>query len=377
MKGAAPRLAVVLWNGNLGGAETVSVAVAEALQRLGGQVTVVFTQGPWPLAKRLQASGIAYTCLGLRRGRDVLRHPRLYAAAVAAAGADGALLLECGYMGAMLRAGGYRGSIVAVEHGSLLGIERFTKAKRLLWRLDRRSGARTIDAEVAVSDFMLECLRQHPHAPRICRIHNGIDPHVYTPAAAPGCEEQRETVVGFAGRLIAGKGADRLIAAVAQAQERAPLKLLIAGGGAERERLERLARELKADAQVSFCGAVDDMPAFWRRCDIAAIPSDTFVESFSMTTLEAMASGRACVATRNGAIPELIVDGVTGVLVAPGDVGELARALVTYAEQPQTRARHGQAARARAVESFHVDRSAAAYLDLFEELAVSRRPARS
>ena len=110
------------------------------------------------------------------------------------------------------------------------------------------------------------------------------------------------------------------------------------------------------------------MVAFWQGCDIAAIPSQA-QESFSMVTLEAMSCGKAIVASRAGAIPELVLDGQTGTLVAPGDAAALAHALVRYAEQPRLRGAHGLAARARAVERFHIEDCARAYLELFDELA--------
>jgi len=368
----ASNLAVVLWNGNLGGAETLSIALAERMNRLGANVTIVFVQEPWPLASRLASSEVQSTSLGLAHGRDVMRHPRRYAAGVATAGTDGALLLECGFMGAALRAGGYRGPIVAVEHGALLGLERFSKLRRLFWRIDRLSGAWADDAEVAVSDFMLRKLCRHSHARRIQRIYNGIDPDTYIPVAEPTAHHGDDVVVGFAGRLIPGKGADNLIRAVAQANEQFPIKLLIAGDGPEHIELTSLAHILGADSKIHFCGTINDMPSFWRQCDIVAIPSDTFIESFSMVTLEAMTCGRPSVASRNGAIPELIVDGVTGTLVDPGDIAALTRALVDYAEQPALRRSHGAAARTRASECFHIDVCAQAYLDLFVELATNR-----
>ncbi len=288
-------------------------------------------------------------------------------------GADGALLLDCGIMGGALRAGGYRAPIVAVEHGELLGLAQRSVLRRLLWRIGRPSGAWADDAEVAVSDYMLDRMRRHSHARRIQRIYNGVDPDTYRPLDDAGGSPAADVVVGFAGRLISGKGADHLIRAVARAREQTSIRLLIAGDGPERPRLQALARALELGAGVEFLGIVDDAAAFWRSCDIAAVPSDAFIESFSMTTLEAMACGAAIVASRNGAIPELMVDGVTGTLVAPGDVAALAQALVAYAEQPELRDLHGAAARARAIDRFQMEDCARAYLDLFGELAAAHR----
>lgn len=361
----------MLWNGGVGGAETLSISLAERLRRLGADVTVAFIEQPWPLAERLEGADIPYTSLGLEHGRSILRCPRRYAAFVAASGRNGALLIERGFMGAALRVGGYRRPIVAVEHGALIGLQRFSKTRQLLWRFDYASGAWANDIEVAVSDFMLGEMRRHLHARRTQRIYNGIDPDLFAPAAEPS-DHPQGILVGFAGRLIAGKGADCLIRAVARAAEQVPMRLLIAGDGSDRVHLEALTQSLEVESRVQFLGTIDDPQAFWHRCDVAAIPSATFIESFSMVTLETMMCGKAIVASRNGAIPELMVDAVTGTLVPPGDVEFLAQALIRYAQQPDLRHKHGVAARERAVERFHIDACAQAYLELFDELSATQ-----
>jgi glycosyltransferase involved in cell wall biosynthesis len=371
--GRGLRLALVLWDGDIGGAEILNATLAESLRRLGADVTILFIGTPWPLAERLACAGIPYYSLGFGRGRSVLRHPRRYAAEIARVGPDGALLVERGFMGTALRAGGYRSPIVAVEHGGfLLKQQHLARPQQLLRQISRASGARTADAEVAVSDFVLERMRQHAHARRILRIYNGIDPDKHVPIAEmPTDRGPHFVVVGFVGRLVTGKGADCLIQAVAQTTGQIPVKLLIAGDGPERSRLVSLAHESGANSRVEFLGIVDDLPSFWQQCDIAALPSDA-LESFSMATLEAMACGKPVVATHTGAIPELVVDGVTGALIPPGDVHALARALVVYVEQPELRRAHGTAARARAIERFHINSCARAYVNLFNELAICR-----
>lgn len=364
-----PRLALVLWNGNVGGAEILNANLAVHMRRLGATVTVVFVGNSQPLAERLLRSDIPYRSLNLSRGREVLRHPRLYAKEVTRCGSDGALVLERGFMGAALRVGGYRGAIVAVEHGMLLLEQQgLTKSRRLLRRGSRLGGAWATNAEVAVSDFMLDRMRQQSHARRSLRIYNGIDPDTYLQIAEKPADRGPNLVVGFVGRLIHGKGTDHLVRALARASRQIPARLLIAGDGPERSPLELLVRELSIDAQVEFLGVVEDLTAFWQKCDVAVVPSEN-LESFSMATLEAMACGKPIVATRSGAIPELVVDGITGTLVTPGNIEDLAQALFAYTEQPELRREHGAAARARAVERFHINACAQAYLDLFGELA--------
>ena len=164
-----------------------------------------------------------------------------------------------------------------------------------------------------------------------------------------------------------------MIRGIAQANKQIPIKLVIAGDGPERLRLESMAHALTGGPNIEFVGIVDDMQAFWQHCDVAATVPTSFIESFSMVTLEAMASGRPIIATLNGAIPELIVDGESGTLVPPGDVESLTRALINYADQPNLRRAHGTAGRARAIERFHIEDCALAYLDLFAELTSNQR----
>jgi glycosyltransferase involved in cell wall biosynthesis len=366
------KLALVLWKGAVGGAEAFSVTLAQRLRGLGADIEVVFIAEPQPLASRLSSARVPCWSLGFKRGRDVAWHPRRYASEIARIGPDGALLVERGFMGAALRAGGYGGVIVTVEHGPLLFEQQdLTRPQRLVRQISRVGGAQTVDAEVAVSDFMLKRMRQHSHARLTRRIYNGVDPDRYRPATESPSDCSHGLVVGFAGRLIPGKGADHLIRAVAQANEQIPIKLLIAGSGPEHPRLAAMAQEVGLASKIDFLGLIEDLPAFWQRCHVAAVPSDTFVESFSMVTVEAMACAKPIVATAVGAIPELIMNGVTGTLIPPRDVKALARALVTYAERPGLQRTHGAAARAQVIERFHIEDCARAYLDLFDELSIA------
>ncbi len=110
---------------------------------------------------------------------------------------------------------------------------------------------------------------------------------------------------------------------------------------------------------------VADVGRLWERCHVAIFPSNQFIESFGMVALEAMACARAVVATRNGAAPELVLDGETGMVVAPGDIDALASALVAYGDHPELALAHGAAGQARARGRFHIDQCAEAYLRCF------------
>jgi glycosyltransferase involved in cell wall biosynthesis len=361
------RLVLVSWDGTIGGAEVLTVELARSMRRLGVEVEVVLLSSGGPLTDRLAAADVPFRILGFKRGRDVLFHPRRYAVAIKAGGTDGVVLPECGFVGVALRLGGYRGAILAVEHG--IALQRgASKKKALVAYLNKFAGAWADDVEVAVSDFTLDTMRAGPHAHHICRIHNGVDPARFADASRARAAESR-FVVGFAGRLIPGKGAEDAISALAQARSQAPIKLLIAGDGPQRPRLEAMARRLGVGEDVEFLGLLSDVRDLWRQCDLALVLSSTFIESFGMVALEAMACGKPVIGTVNGAIPEVIADGVTGTLIGPGDVSELVRVLVEYAEHPEMCSERGDAGRRRASDAFHIDRCAEAYIRRFELLA--------
>ena len=363
------RLALVLWNGNVGGAEMLKAMLAREWRTWGVEASVVFVTSGTPLAERLDRDGVPHHSLGMSRGRDALFQPRRLARAVSAAGPDGALLADSGFLAAALRAGGYRGRIVGVEHGKLLAAGNLPPARRLKDHLERRLGARFRAVDVGVSDFMVREMRRHPHAPLVRRIYNGVDTQLFTPSAKAVAAGSGSIVVGAAARLIPGKGIEHLLRAVAQLRD-TNVRVEIAGDGPQREALVEFADQLGVQDIVSFRGTMQAMPEFWRACDLAVVPSDTF-ESFSMATLEAMACGVPVIATEIGGIPEVLGDGECGTLVPPGDPTALATAIRAYATDPDLRRRHADAAQKRARLSFNMETTAAEYLELFAMRAPS------
>ncbi len=373
------RIALVVFRGELGGAEIVTAELASALRKNGVDANVVFALTADALAERLRAKEVPYREVGMLRHRDVLYHPRRLAQMVSKI-SDGAILVECGYLGVALRAGGYRGRIVGVEHGPLLELKDLPLPRRTFMRLARLANARADDIDVAVSRYVMARLQRSSHARRTECIHNGVDLADYRVAAQgrfpnrPGrtssrarTDETEPIVLGSAGRLVAGKGFDVLLRSLSALSQQVPgIVLRLAGDGRELNYLRGLSKTLGVTSSLELLGPVNDIPAFWRSCDIAVTPSDTFPESFSMVTLEAMATGLPVVATRNGGIPEVVLDGTTGTLVPPGDVDALTEAVLSYIRDPIRRASHAQAARQRCEECFDIRKVAQRYLALFE-----------
>jgi glycosyltransferase involved in cell wall biosynthesis len=171
--------------------------------------------------------------------------------------------------------------------------------------------------------------------------------------------------VGTSAMLDYRKGVDVLMEAAGKAS--APFRLDIFGDGSERPRLEGRAAELGLDAH--FHGYVDDLPARLRELDVFVLP--TRADNFPMAILEAMAASLPVIATRVGGIPEIVVDGETGLLVPPEDAGALAAALDRLVQDGGERARLGEAGAARAAAKFDSDSVAGRMVSLYEGLCAS------
>jgi glycosyltransferase involved in cell wall biosynthesis len=179
-----------------------------------------------------------------------------------------------------------------------------------------------------------------------------------------------EVVATFVGRVVPIKRVDMLLRATAIARRSSPLRLLVVGDGELRPRLEAQARELGIADAVSFLGYRRDLPAIAAASDLAVLTSAN--EGTPVSLIEAAAAGRPAVATRVGGVAE-VVSADTGMVVAPGDSGAFADALVRLASDATLRARLGAAARERALRRYSAARLVADIEALYEELAARRR----
>jgi glycosyltransferase involved in cell wall biosynthesis len=210
----------------------------------------------------------------------------------------------------------------------------------------------------AMADFMLE----HGFPERLV--------HVIPFGAEPGeprasRDGGRTLVAGVAANLEHWKGIDTLLEAAAKA--RSPVRLEIYGTGSQRDVLERQARELGVEAR--FHGFVADLREPFAGLDVLVQPSRA--DNFPLAVLEAMAAGLPVVGARVGGIPELVLDGETGLLVEPEDPAALAAALDSLAESPERREALGRRGRERVAETFTVDAYIRRTIELYEELCGS------
>jgi glycosyltransferase involved in cell wall biosynthesis len=261
--------------------------------------------------------------------------------------------------------------VVAHEHGwSYEGqpVRRF---------LDRVLVARSSDAIIASSELararMIEVERIDPRRTRIVYIRNGIVEPVPSGRAIRrelGIAADAPLVLAVA-RLDPYKSLHVLIAAAAQLREEFPgLRVLIAGDGPEQARLQGLISSLALGDVVTLLGARSDVPDLIAACDVATLCS--YSETTPLAIMEYMALGKAVVATRAGGIPDLIHDGVEGVLVEPGDPAALAGAIGGLLKAPGRASELGRRAQARQRQEFSIDRVADRVQGLYEELLAAR-----
>ncbi|GAA1788942.1 glycosyltransferase family 4 protein [Planosporangium flavigriseum] len=204
-----------------------------------------------------------------------------------------------------------------------------------------------LDAVVATSAEVARQLRDDLGVPAtaIHRVRNGVDlPSrvAYPPGLQP-------LVAGAVGRLTDQKGFDLLIEAVSQVDRHGrQLRVVIAGQGRDRERLERQAKDLP----VTFIGQCPDIPALLRGLDLFCLPSRR--EGLSLALLEAMAHGLPCLTTAVGDTADAV--GPDAMVIPPEDVDELILAFDRLLGDPELRRDLGRRARLRALREFDADR---------------------
>jgi glycosyltransferase involved in cell wall biosynthesis len=209
-------------------------------------------------------------------------------------------------------------------------------------------------------------------------IHNGIDVDDFDPDAgrlwAPALGRDlglgTGPVVGFVGRLTPQKDPVAFVRTLATLRASRPdVQGLVVGDGPLRSTVEDVARALGVTCR--FVGERDDVTALFALVDVFLLTSVS--EGFPFVVLEAMAMERPVVATAVNGVPEIVEDGVTGVLVARGDVDGMARALLGMLASPGAARAMGRAGRRRVAERFTARRMADETQALYLRL-LSRAP---
>ena len=236
---------------------------------------------------------------------------------------------------------------------------------------------RQLDYRIGVSDAMVDLLIDRGFPPdRFFAIYNGID---FTPAPPQGDRlsylrslgadvDADSVVVGIAARLNPVKDMSTLIRGFAAGYQKCKrLRLVIAGDGEEREKLESLAKELGVEHQVTFAGWISGgMDRFYSALDINALTS--LSETFPYALTEGARFHLATVATAVGGIPYLIDTDVNGYLFTPGDWEALGRHLAAMGNDDALRKSLGEKLYEKASTQFSIQKTVDTQLHIYEEI---------
>lgn len=202
-------------------------------------------------------------------------------------------------------------------------------------------------------------------------VYNGLTPPVRT--EAPPTDPPQLLCVC---RLLRSKGIDVALGALAMLLARFPsLRLVVAGDGPARAELEEQAGLLDLKQAVSLVGMVSptEVPALMSRATIVLVPSRD-EEGFGLVALQAAFAGRPVIASKVGGLPEVVLNGETGLTVPPDDAEALASAIASLLQDRSRAVGLGTAARTRALERFTVSRMADQYEGLYERLRGAGAP---
>ena len=217
---------------------------------------------------------------------------------------------------------------------------------------------------------------------RISILHNAVKPFV-----SPWPEDvervrrdlgiqNHEAVILSVGRLSHEKGHADLIRAatrLAGMPGTSPFRVVILGDGPERETLTKLAAQVGLEKIVSFTGFQRDTRPYYALATVVAVPSHS--EGSPNVVLEAMAAGLPIVANRVGGVPEILEDGVTGLMVEPRNPEAMAKTIFQLLSNADLRSRLGSAARARAESAHTPEAYRRALVEFYRETVSSVRPA--
>lgn len=241
-------------------------------------------------------------------------------------------------------------------------------ADRLGKRLLCAAAVRVIANSYAVAAHL-------PCSARVTVVHNGVEIEQFNPAM-DGTPFRRQygiptdaPLIGTIGRLRPWKGQDRFLRVLAQVREAMPEAWGVVVGGTPfgveddyPQRLRRLAADLKLEGQVVFTGHLEDVRPALAAMDVFVHPGDP--EPFGLVNIEAMAMSKPVVAFAHGALPEIVVDGETGMLVTPGNEDAMARAITRLWEEPDKVKAMGRRGRERVASRFTAERMAAEFAEI-------------
>lgn len=260
----------------------------------------------------------------------------------------------------------HRGSVIITHHADTIGrqfLRRFSDPfVRALMRRARRiivTSNRYLNSSPELIPFRDKC--------RVVPLGISIQDAVCADSEAISRIRQQfgEQLIVAIGRLVPYKGFDILI----RAMKHVDARLLLIGTGPQFESLARIVISENLETKVAMLGRIEDPRTYLAAASIFVLPSVSRAEAFGIVQLEAMAAGLPVINTDiNSGVPEVCVDGKTGITVPPSDMAALSEAMRLLLRHEELRAEFGEAAKARVSAEYTADLMAARTLSIYAEV---------
>lgn len=368
----APKILHLISSGGFYGAERMVIQLSLALESLGCRTLLgVFRNEPRPnleVANHARAAGLSVVEIPCHGRIDRAAGQRIRSLA-AEFQAD--IVHSHGYkpnIYAILSLGTAGAKLVSTCHGYVDD----TRAMRLNEKLNRFL-LRRYHAVVAVSREVRDGLIRSGVPVGVASvIPNGINCDAFVDAVPSLSRERAGFLVGFVGRLVPIKNPEAFIAVAREVVSQMPsVRFAFVGEGPERSKLESLRDQWGLNDSVCFVGFRQDMPGVYASLDALVLPS--IHEGMPMTILEALAAGVPVVASRVGAVADVITDGETGILVDQGNQRELCSGVMRILQDRDLAHQLGSAGQRWVREHFSNKTMAREYLSLYQRCGI--RPA--
>ncbi|MFY0521854.1 glycosyltransferase [Archangium gephyra] len=241
---------------------------------------------------------------------------------------------------------------------------------------NNRRHASEIDFHIVANEEVRDALLRGGESPeRIRIIYHGIDMKrfsqesvPYLPGGPPRLElAPGERLVLYSGRFSEEKGVLRFVEIARRMKRDARVRFAMTGDGPQRPEVEELIHRHGLAERVKLLGIVEDARPYLRRADVVVIPSD--VEGLPLVCLEALALGTPVVASKVGALPEVIQSGRTGFVVPPTDVDGFVRDIRGALNLDSRRTRLARTCRDSVEERFSIETARQKYYEVFRQLA--------
>jgi glycosyltransferase involved in cell wall biosynthesis len=338
-----------IWPPDVGGPASHAPELAAFLLGRGHAVEVVTTAGTAPAQQayevrwvdRAAPAGLRHACVAARIRERASHNDVVYATSMLGRAALGSSLARRPVVVKLVADEAYeRARRWGLFDGDLDAFQRFPGGLRIkLLRQGRNRALRRVDQLVCPSGYLASlAVGWGIPEERVTVLPNAAPPL----PSLPDRDEARERLgvegpmLAFAGRITKQKSLGVAVAALAGVED---VSLLIAGDGPDLPDVRRRAAELGLDGRVRFLGPLDrdEVLTLFRAADASLLTSSW--ENFPHTVVEALAVGTPVIASSVGGVPELVRDGENGLLVPPGDVGELVGAIRRMIGEPALRER--------------------------------------